>query len=168
MTKGKATGQTRAIGPPPDQVEQAQEEVRPDFKPSEMTEKIFNRKLMEIRGRILVHRGGQGRTNVQVRADEKLGEALMASTACGETRKTSPTRKSKEDSEPVTPKKVRSPSKEKEKPQDNSVKKEIQDKGYAGRPMASTATRGPIAMSVNSEDTVEEIPDSEAESKKAE
>lgn len=48
------------------------------------------------------------------------------------------------------------------------MKKEILDKGYAGRPMASTATRGPIAMSVNSEDTVEEIPDSETESKKAE
>ena len=43
---------------------------------------------------------------VQVRADEKLGEALMASTACGETRKTSPTRKNKEDSEPATPRRT--------------------------------------------------------------
>ena len=88
MTKGQATGQTRAIGPPPDQVEQAQEELRPDFTPSEMMEKIF-----EIRGRILVRSGGQGRTAVQVRADEKLGEALMA---CAETRKSSPSRKSKD------------------------------------------------------------------------
>ena len=49
-----------------------------------MTEKVFNGKLMELRGRTLVETGGQGRTSVQVRADEKLAEALMASQECQE------------------------------------------------------------------------------------
>ena len=81
-TKGSGTGDYRAIGPPPDQVEQAQMELQETFKAHEINEKIFNGKLMEIRGRSLVETRGRGRTTVQVRADEKLGEALMASSTC--------------------------------------------------------------------------------------
>ena len=57
-------------------------ELQENFKAHEINEKIFNGKLMEIRGRSLVETRGRGRTTVQVRADEKLGEALMASATC--------------------------------------------------------------------------------------
>ena len=52
----------------------------------QMNEKIFSGKLMELKGRSLVENGGHGRTTVQVRADEKLGEALMSSSSRGTTR----------------------------------------------------------------------------------
>ena len=80
VTKAKATGETRAIGPPPDQVAAAQMELQLVYDADQMNEKIFNGKLMELRGRQLVQKGGRGRTTVQVRADEKLAEAMMAST----------------------------------------------------------------------------------------
>ena len=57
-------------------------ELQENFKAHEINEKIFNGKLMEIRGRSLVETRGRGRTTAQVRADEKLGEALMASATC--------------------------------------------------------------------------------------
>ena len=41
---------------------------------------------MELKGRSLVENGGHGRTTVQVRADEKLGEALMSSSSRGTMR----------------------------------------------------------------------------------
>ena len=86
ITKGTGHGETRAIGPTPEMVNEAQQELREQFTAMEMNEKIFNGKLMELRGRTLVESGGYGRTTVQVRADEKLGEALMSSSACGTTR----------------------------------------------------------------------------------
>lgn len=84
-TKGTGTGDNRAIGPPPDHVELAQLELQEAFQAHEITEKIFNGKLLEIRGRTLVETRGRGRTTVQVRANETLGEALMAGTSCTQT-----------------------------------------------------------------------------------
>lgn len=49
-----------------------------------MNEKIFNGKLMEIRGRGLVHSGRAGRTTVMVKADERLGKLLMEGTGTTE------------------------------------------------------------------------------------
>ena len=83
---GFGTGETRAIGPQPEVVEIAQMELQEIYQAKEMNEKIFNGKLMELKGRSLVENGGHGRTTVQVRADEKLGEALMRSSSCGTTR----------------------------------------------------------------------------------
>ena len=61
-----------------DLVMEAQLELQNDFEPRQMTEKIFNGKLMEIKGRHLVMSGGRGRMSVQVRADERLGRWMMA------------------------------------------------------------------------------------------
>ena len=87
-TKGAGTGDTRAIGPPPDQVELAQQELMESFQAHEVTEKIFNGKLLEIRGRTVVETRGRGRTTVQVRANEALGEALMAGASCSPAKET--------------------------------------------------------------------------------
>lgn len=82
VSKSGYHGATRAIGPPPDHVEIAQAELKELYTSTTVTEKVFNGKLMELRGRALVETGGRGRTTVQVRVDERLGEAMMASTAC--------------------------------------------------------------------------------------
>ena len=87
-TKGAGTGDNRAIGPPPDQVELAQQELMESFQAHEITEKIFNGKLLEIRGRTVVETRGRGRTTVQVRANEALGEALMAGASCSPAKET--------------------------------------------------------------------------------
>ena len=77
-TKSTYQGETRAIGPEPQYVEAAQQELKAQYAPANMNQKIFNGKLMELRGRGLVQTGGAGRTTVQVRADEPLGKYLMA------------------------------------------------------------------------------------------
>ena len=59
---------------------QAQDELREEFNPTEMTERIFNAKLMEVKGRTLVANRGRGRMSVQVRADEELGQLMMGET----------------------------------------------------------------------------------------
>ena len=78
--QGVLPGDTRAVGPPTDLVMEAQLELQNDFEPRQMTEKIFNGKLMEIKGRHLVMSGGRGRMSVQVRADERLGRWMMGET----------------------------------------------------------------------------------------
>ena len=49
-----------------------------EFAPTDMNEKIFQGKLMEVKGRELVNSHGAGRTTVQVRADERLGQLMMS------------------------------------------------------------------------------------------
>ena len=66
-TKGTYQGETRAIGPDPLHVEAAQLELKEQHAPMNMNEKIFNGKLMEIRGRGLVQTGGAGRTTVEIK-----------------------------------------------------------------------------------------------------
>ena len=78
VAKGRHQGDTRAVGPPRDLVIQAQEELRVEFAPTDMNEKIFQGKLMEVKGRELVNSHGAGRTTVQVRADERLGQLMMS------------------------------------------------------------------------------------------
>ena len=77
VAKGRFQGDTRAVGPPRDLVIQAQEELRVEFAAMDMNEKIFQGKLMEVKGRDLVNSHGAGRTTVQVRADERLGQLMM-------------------------------------------------------------------------------------------
>lgn len=77
VAKGRFHGESRAVGPPRDLVIQAQEELRVEFAPTDMNEKIFQGKLMEVKGRDLVNSHGAGRTTVQVRADERLGQQMM-------------------------------------------------------------------------------------------
>ena len=132
VTKGKATGESRAIGPPPDQVEAAQLELAQIYDVDQMNEKIFNGKLMELRGRRLVETRGRGRTTVQVRADEKLGEALMASTCSkGYTmdkepnmKKNMPKAASKAAAAPSTPTRTTSPTPSTPRMRSPLVKKE--------------------------------------------
>ena len=115
-TKGSGTGDYRAIGPPPDQVEQAQMELQETFKAHEINEKIFNGKLMEIRGRSLVETR-QGASNGAGPADEKLGEALMASSTCHQSQgPMTPYPGSKEMNLTTSPRK-RSPEKPSAKPE---------------------------------------------------
>ena len=80
VPKGNYHGETRAVGPPRDLVLQAQDELREEFNPTEMTERIFNAKLMEVKGRTLVANRGRGRMSVQIRADEELGQLMMGET----------------------------------------------------------------------------------------
>ena len=97
VNKSVYQGDTRAIGPPTDLVLQAQTELQRDFEARQMTEKIFNGKLMEVKGRNLVMSGGRGRMSVQVRADERLGRWMMGETEEEETAvpKVTPQTKSK-------------------------------------------------------------------------
>lgn len=173
VTKGKATGQTRAVGPPPDQVEQAQEELKSLFAAPEMTEKIFNGKLMEIRGRTLVQSGGHSRTTVQVRADEKLGEAMMANASCSGSYPTaSPLKPSKETKGRSLSPVPKTPAKKPMTPEEeiiaaekmkNAMTRAKTEKIEKGKKATSSAALVPVAMSVNSEETVQEIWDSDPE-----
>ena len=170
VTKGKATGQTRAVGPPPDQVEQAQEELKSLFAAPEMTEKIFNGKLMEIRGRTLVQSGGH---SVHVRADEKLGEAMMANASCSGSYPTaSPLKPSKETKGRSLSPAPKTPAKKPMTPEEeiiaaekmkNAMTRAKTEKIEKGKKATSSAALVPVAMSVNSEETVQEIWDSDPE-----
>ena len=80
VPKGSYHGETRAVGPTRDLVLQAQEELQQEFHPAEMTERIFNAKLMEVKGRTLVANRGRGRMAVQVRANEELGQLMIGET----------------------------------------------------------------------------------------
>lgn len=77
LTKKSHTGYSRAVGPPYDLVAEAQTELQQQFSSQQMTDKIFNGKLMEVKGRRLVESGGMGRQSIQVRADERLGRAML-------------------------------------------------------------------------------------------
>ena len=79
--KGTMTGQYRSLGAPPEMIAMAQEELRMSFAPSEMNEKIFAGKLLELRGRTLVASRGHGTTQVHVKANENRGKALLAETS---------------------------------------------------------------------------------------
>ena len=84
LAKGPYQGETRAVGPEPAHVEAAQMELAQQYAKANMNEKIFNGKLMEIRGRGLVHSGEAGRTTVMVKADERLRKLLMEGTGTTE------------------------------------------------------------------------------------
>ena len=128
------------------QVEQAQMELQETFKAHEINEKIFNGKLMEIRGRSLVETRGRGRTTVQVRADEKLGEALMASSTCHQSQgPMTPYPGSQEMKHSTSPRK-RSPEKPSAKP---SVKPEIKT-NLAKEEIKENDLQSVKAMSVSS------------------
>ena len=71
--KGQMTGQYRSLGAPPEMIAMAQEELRQNFAASEMNEKIFAGKLLELRGRTLVANRGQGTTQVDVKANQNPG-----------------------------------------------------------------------------------------------
>ena len=79
--KSGYTGESRAIGADPPHVAAAQEEPKMIYSIDNMNEKIFNGKLMEVRGRGLVQSGGAGRTTVEIKANEKLGKWLMGAQA---------------------------------------------------------------------------------------
>jgi len=79
-SKGQMTGQYRSLGAPPEMIAMAQEELRLNFAASEMNEKIFAGKLLELRGRTLVASRGHGTTQVDVKANQNRGQALLAET----------------------------------------------------------------------------------------
>eukprot|EP00435_Cladocopium_sp_Y103_P029947 s1363_g7.t1 len=112
VNKTPHQGDTRAVGPPTDLVMEAQAELQNDFDARQMTEKIFNGKLMEIKGRNLVNSGGRGRMTVQVRADERLGRWMMGETEPEETTVTTtvPMTKAKAKAAPTTPMREFSPA----------------------------------------------------------
>ena len=76
LSKTPHQGETRSVGPPAGMVAQAQEELQQEFNASEVTEKIFQGKLMEIKGRNLVATG-RGTMAVNVRADERMGRWML-------------------------------------------------------------------------------------------
>lgn len=65
------------MGPPFEVVMQAQDELQQVYTAAEMNDKIFMGKVMEIKGRNLVTNRGQGSTSVMVKANEKLGQAML-------------------------------------------------------------------------------------------
>ena len=149
VTKGSGHGETRAIGPPPEHVELAQEELKEEFTSMTVTEKIFNGKLMELRGRAMM-KSGTVRSTVQVRANEKLGEALMAGASCsGSTVKKTETTRSP------------SPPKAKNKEKTNPVKEDIRllSEARASTDMKGYPGKMNRAMSIASEESVEVIKD---------
>eukprot|EP00435_Cladocopium_sp_Y103_P016634 s3724_g4.t1 len=100
-------GDTRSVGPPSGLVHMAQEELQVLFNAEEVTEKIFQGKLMEIKGRNLVATG-RGTMAVNVRADERMGKWMMGEDqeepTCGyERTKKSPSKTSA----PETPDRAR-------------------------------------------------------------
>ena len=91
----KGHGEARTLGTAPELVAMAQEELQMVYQASEVNEKIFQGKVMEIKGRQLVMSRGQGSVKTEIRADDPRAEALLNAT--GETgttsrRSTTPTR----------------------------------------------------------------------------
>jgi hypothetical protein len=66
----------------------AQDELQQIYQPTEMNEKIFQGKVLEIKGRSLVMSRGQGSLQVHIRADQPRGRDLLGETT---SRSTSPT-----------------------------------------------------------------------------
>ena len=73
-------GDSRAVGPAPEIVAMAQDELQQIYQPAEMNEKIFMGKVMEIKGRSLVLSRGHGSLQVQIRADQPRGRDLLGET----------------------------------------------------------------------------------------
>ena len=93
--KVKGHGESRTLGTAAELVAMAQEELQMVYQASEMNEKIFQGKVMEIKGRQLVMSRGQGSTKTQVRADDPRAASLLNATeGTGTTsrRSTTPTR----------------------------------------------------------------------------
>ena len=153
VTKGSGHGETRAIGPPPEHVELAQEELKEEFTSMTVTEKIFNGKLMELRGRAMM-KSGTVRTTVQVRANKKLGEALMAGASCSGS-----TVKKPETAGSPSPPKAK--NKEKVTPKTTPVKEDARllSEARASTDQKGYPTKTNRAMSITSEDSVEVITD---------
>ena len=59
----------------------AQEELQMVYQASEVNEKIFQGKVMEIKGRQLVMSRGQGSVKTEIRADDPRAEALLNALA---------------------------------------------------------------------------------------
>ena len=92
-TKVKGHGETRSLGVTPELVTAAQEELQLIYQANEMNEKIFQGKVLEIKGRQLVTNRGQGSLKTEIRADDPRADALLAaSTTTGTmpTRSTTP------------------------------------------------------------------------------
>ena len=84
-TKVKGHGETRSLGAAPELVAMAQEELQLVYQANEMNEKIFQGKVMEIKGRQLVMTRGQGSVRTDIRVDEPRGEALLEATVTAAT-----------------------------------------------------------------------------------
>ena len=80
-------GESRTVGPAPEIVAMAQDELQQIYQPTEMNEKIFQGKVLEIKGRSLVMSRGQGSLQVHIRADQPRGRDLLGET----TSRTMPT-----------------------------------------------------------------------------
>lgn len=81
-------GESRTVGPAPEIVAMAQDELQQIYQPTEMNEKIFQGKVLEIKGRSLVMSRGQGSLQAHIRADQPRGRDLLGETT---SRSTSPT-----------------------------------------------------------------------------
>ena len=81
VVKTKGHGESRSVGPAPELVAMAQEELQQVYQPVEMNEKIFMGKVMEIKGRSLVMQRGQGSLQVEIRADQPRGRNLLGEAA---------------------------------------------------------------------------------------
>ena len=77
VVKTKGHGETRSVGPAPELVAMAQDELQQIYQPVEMNEKIFMGKVMELKGRSLVMSRGQGSLQLEIRADQPRGKALL-------------------------------------------------------------------------------------------
>ena len=77
VAKGGYEGSTRSLGPLPDHVAAAQQELSAMYDASQMNDKIFTGKLMEIKGRQLVATG-VGSTEMSIRADSRIGRAILS------------------------------------------------------------------------------------------
>ena len=82
-TKGTAEGLSRSVGPLPEHVQAAQNELSSIYTLDTMNEKIFLGKLMEIKGRVMVASNGGSVPNLDIRARSRTGQALLASTPAG-------------------------------------------------------------------------------------
>ena len=78
-------GETRTLGAPPEHVQLAQQELAQIYSATEMNEKIMLGKIMEIKGRQLLHTRGQCSAKLEIKANDRRGKELLEQTTGGYT-----------------------------------------------------------------------------------
>lgn len=78
-------GETRSLGGPPEHVQLAQQELAQIYDAADMNEKIMLGKIMEIKGRQLLHTRGQCSAKLDVKANDRRGKEMLGQETAGYT-----------------------------------------------------------------------------------
>lgn len=83
VAKRGMVGEYRSLGSQVALVQVAQVELQREFTSAEMTDKIFQGKIMEVKGREIVATRGQAARETEIRANTRQGQAIVENQTMG-------------------------------------------------------------------------------------